>query len=96
MIQMMKAVTEKGTGVSFYLPDFAAKTGTAQKSSQTGETSDLYTVWTTGGIVNDETPYSITVCLDDVSGEVTSAVAGTMAKEILVYVMEGENNVRGI
>lgn len=96
VIQMMKAVTEKGTGVSFYLPDFAAKTGTAQKSSQTGETSDLYTVWTTGGIVNDETPYSITVCLDDVSGEVTSAVAGTMAKEILVYVMEGENNVRGI
>ena len=90
VVQMMQEVTSRGTGQSFYLPGFAAKTGTAQKSDDDGGLTDLYTVWTTGGLVNEETPYSITVCLDNVSADVTSSDAGKVAQQLLLYMMEGE------
>ena len=79
--EMMLGVTSYGTGKDFYMPGFAAKTGTAQKTNKIGKISDLYTVWTTGGLVSEETPYSITVNLDDV--HVSSTDAGKIAKEIL-------------
>lgn len=87
--QMMLEVTARGTGASFYMPGFAAKTGTAQKTNENGELSGSYTVWTTGGLVNDETPYSITVCLDNVSESVSSSDAGKLAQEILIHMTEG-------
>ena len=91
VVQMMQEVTSRGTGQAFYLPGFAAKTGTAQMSDEAGEVADLYTVWTTGGLVNEETPYSITVCLDNVTAEVTSSDAGKVAQQLLVHMIEGEN-----
>ena len=89
VVHMMYEVTERGTGTSFYMPGFAAKTGTAQKADENGEMSDLYTVWTTGGLTNDETPYSITVCLDNVKNDISSADAGKLAQETLIYLIEG-------
>lgn len=86
---MMEQVTVKGTGTSFYLPGFAAKTGTAQKADETGNMTDLYTVWTTGGLTNSENPYSVTVCLDNVTEEVGSEEAGKLAQYILMYLTEG-------
>ena len=85
VVSMMNAVTEYGTGRSFNLSGFAAKTGTAQKSDINGNLSGLYTVWTTGGLTCEETPYSITVCIDNVTGDVESADAGQIAKKILLY-----------
>lgn len=90
VIHMMQEVTSRGTGQAFYLPGFAAKTGTAQKSDASGELADTYTVWTTGGLVNEETPYSIIVCLDNVSADVSSSDAGKVAQQLLLYMMEGE------
>lgn len=82
--KMMQEVTKRGTGKEFYIPGFAAKTGTAEKSN------NKYTVWTTGGFVSDEMPYSITVCLDDVSADTTSVNAGKIAQQILTYMKKGE------
>lgn len=87
--EMMLGVTAYGTGKSFYMPNFAAKTGTAQKADEGGNLSDFYTVWTTGGLVTEDTPYSVTVCLDNVAGDIYSTYAGEMAKEILEYTMGG-------
>lgn len=89
VVEMMTAVTTEGTGKSFYLPGFAAKTGTAEKSDENGSPTDKYTVWTTGGLTDENTPYSVTVCLDDVTGDVTSADAGMVANEVLGYVRGG-------
>lgn len=83
--EMMLGVTEYGTGSNFYLPNFAAKTGTAEKANKKGELTGKYTVWTTGGLTLEEFPYSITVCLDDVDGDIHSSYAGEIAKEILEY-----------
>lgn len=88
--KMMLAVTEKGTGRSFALPGFAAKTGTAQKSSESGSLSEKCTVWTTGGLTDEKMPYSVTVCLDDVKSTTTSADAGRLARDILKLVLKGE------
>lgn len=90
VVAMMEMVTEKGTGKSFYIPKFAAKTGTAQKTDKNGNLTGLYTVWTTGGLVDEEKPYSITVCLDNVIEEVDSSKAGKVAQNILYYILEGE------
>ena len=89
ILQMMQEVTSRGTGQSFYVPGFAAKTGTAQKSNEDGELTDLYTVWTTGGLVDEDNPYSITVCLDNVTSDVNSSDAGKVAQQLLLYMMEG-------
>ena len=86
---MMELVTEIGTGTSFYLPGFAAKTGTAQKADEDGNLTGLCTVWTTGGLTDESTPYAVTVCLDDVDEYVGSAAAGKMAQSILIYMTEG-------
>lgn len=89
VVKMMQQVTERGTGKSFYLPEFAAKTGTAQKADKEGNLSGLYTVWTTGGLTDKTTPYSVTVCLDDVTN-VNSEDAGKIAQKILQYLVETE------
>lgn len=93
VVNMMRKVNEKGTGKSFYLPGFACKTGTAQKASADGDISDRYTVWTTGGLISDDRPYSVTVCLDNVSENVGSKYAGEIAKIILEYLIGGNNHV---
>ncbi len=89
VVDMMLKVTQSGTGTSFALPNFAAKTGTAQKSGANGMIGDRYTVWTTGGLNTPETPYSITVCLDDVTEDVGSKEAGALAQEILLKMLKG-------
>lgn len=88
VVQMMQEVTARGTGTTFWLPGFVAKTGTAQKPST--EEEDLNTVWVTGGLTNTETPYSITVSFDDVPKEVSSADAGNLAREILLHMTGGK------
>ena len=80
---MMLGVTEHGTGKPFFLPGFAAKTGTAQK-----EEKQFNTVWTTGGLTDLSTPYAITVCLDQVGTNVSSVEAGKIGKEILEYLLK--------
>ena len=89
---MMLGVTEKGTGKSYYYPGFASKTGTAQKANPDGSLSDKQTVWTTGGLVGADKHYSITVCLDNVSGETGSKEAGKIAKNILEFMEGGKSN----
>lgn len=100
VVKAMEEVTEKGTGKNFNFPAdsgylFAAKTGTAQKgisSEETGE--ELYSVWTTGGLVSEDgsecaAPYAVTVCLDNVNDkEITSQQAGEMARDILLFLTE--------
>ena len=81
-------LTARGTGTTFWLTGFVAKTGTAQKPST--EEEDLNTVWVTGGLTNTETPYSITVSFDDVPKEVSSADAGNLAREILLHMTGGK------
>lgn len=89
--EMMLGVTSYGTGKNFEMDGFAAKTGTAQKADREGNLTGYYTLWTTGGLVGEETPYSVTVCLDDVSGDIYSAYAGQIARAILEYMTGGEN-----
>lgn len=89
--EMMLGVTSYGTGTDFGMNGFAAKTGTAQKADEDGNPSDFYTVWTTGGLIKEESPYSVTVCFDNVSGDIQSTYAGQTAKEILEYMTGGEN-----
>ena len=83
--EMMLGVTSYGTGTDFGMNGFAAKTGTAQKADEEGNPSDFYTVWTTGGLTDEESPYSVTVCFDNVSSDIRSTYAGQTAKEILEY-----------
>lgn len=89
--EMMLGVTSYGTGTDFGMNGFAAKTGTAQKADEEGNPSDFYTVWTTGGLTDEESPYSVTVCFDNVSSDIRSTYAGKTAKEILEYMTGGEN-----
>lgn len=88
--KMMLGVTSYGTGTDFGMNGFAAKTGTAQKADEEDSLSDFYTVWTTGGLTDEKCPYSVTVCFDNVSGDIRSTYAGQMAKEILEYMTGGE------
>ena len=83
--EMMLGVTSYGTGTDFEMNGFAAKTGTAQKADEEGDPSDFYTVWTTGGLTDEENPYSVTVCFDNVGSDIRSTYAGQTAKEILEY-----------
>lgn len=87
---MMLGVTSYGTGREFGMNGFAAKTGTAQKADEDGNPLDFYTVWTTGGLTDEENSYSVTVCFDNVSSDIRSTYAGQTAKEILVYMTGGE------
>ena len=89
--EMMLGVTSYGTGTDFEMNGFAAKTGTAQKADEEGDPSDFYTVWTTGGLTDEENPYSVTVCFDNVGSDIRSTYAGQTAKEILEYMIGGEN-----
>lgn len=99
VVKAMEEVTEKGTGKNFNFPAdsgylFAAKTGTAQKGISSEETGkELYSVWTTGGLVSEDdseaAPYAVTVCLDNVNDkEITSQQAGEMARDILLFLTE--------
>ena len=87
--EMMVNVTKEGTGKSFFVEKFAAKTGTAQKANQDGSISNKQTVWITGGLLDSSKPYSITVCIDDVPESVSSKEAGLLAKNILKYIEQG-------
>lgn len=89
---MMESVTTWGIGTRFYYPEFAAKTGTAQKADKEGSILNEYTVWTTGGLTNENTPYSVTVCLDQVSEEIDSTWAGLVARDILDYLAKEDLN----
>ena len=77
---MMLEVTVSGTGTEFYLPGFAAKTGTAENEDGSA------TIWTTGGLTDSLTPYSVTVCLD--CTDQSSHYAGKIAQRILMYMQE--------
>lgn len=81
--EMMLNVTSSGTGEAFYFPDFACKTGTAENENGSN------TIWVTGGLINPETPYSITICLDGTTQ--SSTYAGIVANKILAYLTE--NNI---
>ena len=78
--EMMLEVTVSGTGTEFYLPGFAAKTGTAENEDGSA------TIWTTGGLTDYLTPYSVTVCLD--CTDQASPYAGKIAQRILMYMQE--------
>lgn len=88
--ETMLAVTTYGTGTHFHMPGFAAKTGTAQETNEKGELTGLYTIWTTGGLVSEETPYTITICLNNVNEKAGGGDAGQIAKEILHFMTGGE------
>lgn len=93
VVQAMSAVMTSGTGRAFAMPEYglAGKTGTAQKAGSDGKLNEKQTVWFTGGLAGENasnTPYTITVALDDVDDTVTSAEAGTLAKEVLTYMLE--------
>lgn len=88
--ETMLAVTTYGTGTHFYMPGFAAKTGTAQETNEKGELTGLHTIWTTGGLVSEETPYTVTVCLNNINEKARGGDAGQIAKEILQFMTGGE------
>lgn len=77
-------VVEKGTGTVYDMSSsgiiVAGKTGTADVNITTGER----TVWAVAGILNEETPYAITVCLPAQDGNASgSHTAGPVMKTIL-------------
>ena len=43
------------------------------------------------GLTDEESPYSVTVCFDNVSSDIRSTYAGQTTKEILEYMTGGEN-----
>lgn len=73
----------------FIFPALPPKREPAQKEDEDGNLTGLCTVWTTGGLTDENTPYAVTVCLDDVDEYVGSAAAGKMAQSILIYMTEG-------
>lgn len=88
VVNMMQGVTEYGTGKKFAYPNFVAKTGTSEKLIvEKGSADNTFAVWTTGGLVNEEYPYCITVCLDNVNNQIASYDAGIVAREILTYMI---------
>ena len=82
---MMIQVVKSGTGKTFYMKNMAAKTGTAQGKN-------FNTIWTTGGLIDENTPYSVTVCLNGVEKDTKSREAGKIMKDILFYMKEEMNN----
>ena len=87
---MMLGVCEYGTGTRYSLSGFASKTGTAETTDKDGELTGLNTIWTTGGLLDDNNPYSITVCINNVNG--VGSDAGVIATEILSYLIEKYDN----
>lgn len=90
VVNMMKLVTEEGTGTAFYMDNFVAKTGTAERVDNTGKLDGTYTVWTSGGLTDEKNPLSITVCIDKVDSSTTSAVPGKIARDILEYMTSAD------
>ena len=86
----MLGVCEYGTGTRYSLSGFASKTGTAETTDKDGELTGLNTIWTTGGLLDDNNPYSITVCINNVNG--VGSDAGVIATEILSYLIEKDDN----
>lgn len=76
---MMKQTCLSGTGTAFYLKNLAAKTGTAETAKNS------LILWTTGGLLDQQHPYAITVCLNDRSKDNHSSEAGLIARDILNY-----------
>ena len=76
---MMVKVIKEGTGRDFAVDgvEMAFKTGTGEEGD--GKTQTLLV---TGGILNENKPYSITVCLNHINGG-SSVNAGLIAKEIV-------------
>ncbi len=97
VVEAMTEVTAYGTGRSAAMTEYgmAGKTGTAEIENERHALSGTNTVWWTGGLTREDTPYAITVCLDDVMPqEATSGTAAAYAKKIMEYVVstcqEGE------
>lgn len=76
---MMVGVMKEGTGRGFAIDgvEMAFKTGTGEEGD--GKTQTLLV---TGGILNENKPYSITVCFNHVNGG-SGVNAGLIAKEIV-------------
>ncbi len=76
---MMSGVMKEGTGRSFVIDgvETAFKTGTGEEGD-----GNTQTLLVTGGILDENKPYSITVCLNHVNGG-SSVNAGLIAKEIV-------------
>ena len=76
---MMVKVIREGPGRDFAVDgvEMAFKTGTGEEGD--GKTQTLLV---TGGILNENKPYSITVCLNHINGG-SSVNAGLIAKEIV-------------
>lgn len=90
VVEAMTEVTAYGTGRSAAMPEYgmAGKTGTAEIEDKYHVLSGTNTVWWTGGLTSEDTPYAITVCLDDVMPqEADSGTAAAYAKEIMEYVV---------
>ena len=90
VVEAMTEVTAYGTGRSAAMPEYgmAGKTGTAEIEDKYHALSGTNTVWWTGGLTSEDTPYAITVCLDDVMPqEADSGTAAAYAKEIREYVV---------
>ena len=82
---MMVGVMKEGTGRDFAIDgiEMAFKTGTAEEGN--GETQTLLV---TGGILDENKPYSITVCFNHIKGG-SSVDAGLIAKKIITdYLMK--------
>lgn len=82
---MMIGVMKEGTGRGFAIDgvETAFKTGTAEEGN--GETQTLLV---TGGILDENKPYSITVCFNHIKGG-SSVDAGLIAKKIITdYLMK--------
>lgn len=82
---MMIGVMKEGTGREFAIDgvETAFKTGTAEEGN--GETQTLLV---TGGILDENKPYSITVCFNHIKGG-SSVDAGLIAKKIITdYLMK--------
>lgn len=86
---MMKQTCVSGTGTAFYLKNLAAKTGTAETAKNS------LILWTTGGLLDQQHPYAITVCLNDKSKDNHSSEAGLIARDILNYYKQNTNTERG-
>ena len=83
---MMVKVMREGTGRDFAVDgvETAFKTGTGEEGD--GKTQTLLV---TGGILNENKPYSITVCLNHINGG-SSVNAGLIAKEIINRLVTAE------
>lgn len=78
------SVVEEGTGASYCMKEegiiVGGKTGTADVNLETGER----TVWAVAGILEEDMPYVVTVCLADQGKEASGGTtAGPVMKEVL-------------